>query len=575
MNRVRRISRIAPGLIAILAAAIPATEADDGTTDRPADIVMREQTRRIEMIQRVAPAVVCIYDASRRGGGSGVIIDETGLGLTNYHVAAAMLDTRRGWGGLNDGQLYELEVLGIDPTGDVAMFRLHGRDKFSHAELGDSDAVGLGDEVVAMGNPFILSEDYAPTVTRGLVTGVHRYQWGVGNNLIYSDCIQVDAAINPGNSGGPLFDTDGRVVGINGRISVNTRGRFNVGFGYAISANQIKRFVPALRAGLLAMHGTLAVKVGQRDGLRFTEVSRDGAAGRAGIREGDTLLRIDGLDIASPNHFVSVLGTYPADRHVLVEIQREGAISEHIVRLDPITPDLQAPFSVDQSVNRRQLLRVLKGHRRAVLDASDARSAPAYRLHIAREALTTGRTDGEAPQHFRLTIPADGPPRMTRQYEDGTAGKSIEYDETRTVQRARSGAEPFDLTPWDRMVYAAFYLAQRGLLEPIESLELSRAAHAGGGSLLRRREPTSKIEATQVEVIEWPLGDYAVARLSFGATTSWLLRIDLTATVSGEQATLDVWDYQDAGGMRVPSRVDVRGDDRGFRDDYSLWERLP
>ena len=90
----------------------------------PLSLVLSAEARRIETIERIAPSVVCVFDSHRRGGGSGVLIDPHGYGLTNYHVAAGMLDKRKGWGGLADGVLYELEVLGIDVTGDVAMFRL-------------------------------------------------------------------------------------------------------------------------------------------------------------------------------------------------------------------------------------------------------------------------------------------------------------------------------------------------------------------------------------------------------------------------------------------------------------------
>ena len=153
-------------------------------------------------LSRGLRAVVCVYDEAQRGGGSGVVIDREGYGLTNFHVVAGMMAKRRGWGGLGDGKLYELEVLGVDPTGDVAMFRLTGRDSFPFATLGDSDAVRVGDEVFAMGNPFVLSEDYTPSVSMGIVSGTHRYQYGVLGNLAYTDCIQVDAAINPGNLAG-------------------------------------------------------------------------------------------------------------------------------------------------------------------------------------------------------------------------------------------------------------------------------------------------------------------------------------------------------------------------------------
>ena len=116
----------------------------------------------------------------------------------------------------------------------------------------------VGETVFAMGNPFLLATDFTPTVTFGIVSGTHRYQQGSGNRmLVYPDCIQVDAAVNPGNSGGPLFNEQGEVVGINGRISIGDRGRVNVGVGFAIASNQIKNFIGDLVAGRHAEHGTL------------------------------------------------------------------------------------------------------------------------------------------------------------------------------------------------------------------------------------------------------------------------------------------------------------------------------
>ena len=113
---------------------------------------------------------------------------------------------------------------------------------------------------MAMGNPFLLAEDQRPTVTLGVVSGIHRYQGGSKNLLVYGDCIQTDSSINPGNSGGPLFNLQGEVVGINGRGSFEERGRVNVGLGYAISVNQIKKFIPDLLATKVSLHGTLDAK---------------------------------------------------------------------------------------------------------------------------------------------------------------------------------------------------------------------------------------------------------------------------------------------------------------------------
>ncbi|HUU85483.1 MAG TPA: trypsin-like peptidase domain-containing protein, partial [Phycisphaerae bacterium] len=343
------------GWLALTGAARPAppeVETADRATAFNYDAARRDEQLRIETIARVAPAVVCIYDRRFRGGGSGVIMHPDGYGLTNFHVVADMLDTGAGLAGLPDGKLYELRVLGLDPTGDVAMFRLTGRDRFDFAELGDSDTVDVGDVALAMGNPFVLAEDHTPTVTMGIVTGTHRYQWGRGNALVYSDCIQTDAPINPGNSGGPLFDVHGRVIGINGRISVasGVRGRYNVGLAYAISINQIKRFIPALRRGHVVRHGTLQATV--NGDLIFNELIEDGPAWKVGIRPGDRLLRFGGRRVTSDNHFASLLGTYPEHWPVPISFEHHGEPRHAVAQLEPLSIEQDVPLKIDPEGER-------------------------------------------------------------------------------------------------------------------------------------------------------------------------------------------------------------------------------
>ena len=171
--------------------------------DVPESVKDREQ-RRIRTIEKIAPSVVCVMPASGAGGGSGVLISADGYAISNYHVTSGSGDFMKC--GLNDGKLYDAVIVGIDPTGDVALIKLLGRDDFPFCEPGDSDAVRMGDEVVALGNPFLLAGDFTPTVTYGIVSGVRRYQYPAGTFLEYTDCIQIDASINPGNSGGPLFE---------------------------------------------------------------------------------------------------------------------------------------------------------------------------------------------------------------------------------------------------------------------------------------------------------------------------------------------------------------------------------
>src|SRR5437660_2778987 len=167
--------------------------------------------------------------------------------------------------GLPDGVLYDAVLVGLDKVGDVALIKLlpkkEGQD-FPFAPMGDSDKVRAGDWSLAMGNPFLLATDFTPTVTFGLVSGVHRYQYPEGKGLLeYTDCIQIDTSINPGNSGGPLFNMQGELIGINGRGSFDKRRRINSGVGYAISINQIKNFMAHLRAGLDTDHASLGAIV--------------------------------------------------------------------------------------------------------------------------------------------------------------------------------------------------------------------------------------------------------------------------------------------------------------------------
>src|SRR6185437_4261740 len=111
-------------------------------------------------------------------------------------------------------------------------------------------------------------------ITYGIISGVHRYQYPAGTLLEYADCLQTDAAINPGNSGGPLFDSAGRLIGINGRGSFEKRGRVNVGVGYAISINQIKNFLGYLKSGRIVDHATLGatVSMGDRGTVRVSNI---------------------------------------------------------------------------------------------------------------------------------------------------------------------------------------------------------------------------------------------------------------------------------------------------------------
>src|SRR5262249_44000785 len=221
------------------------------------------EKKRVAVINKVKPSVVAVMARDMRGNltgnGSGVLVDDEGYARTNWHVTSAARSPVMKCG-LPDGKVYDAVLVGLDKVGDVALIKLLPKkagDKFPFALMGDSDKVRAGDWSLAMGNPFSLATDFTPTVTFGLISGVHRYQYPAGTLLEYTDCIQIDTSINPGNSGGPLFNMDGELIGINGRGSFEKRGRVNSGVGYAISINQIKNFMGHLRAGIDTDHASL------------------------------------------------------------------------------------------------------------------------------------------------------------------------------------------------------------------------------------------------------------------------------------------------------------------------------
>src|SRR5262245_48251629 len=156
--------------------------------------VKKAEAERIAVVAKVRPAVTAVFSASMEGGGSGVVIDPDGYALTNFHVVS---DNKALKCGLADGVLYDAVLVGLDKVGDVALIKLLPKEKikgpdgkeidkpFPFVALGDSDAVQPGDWSLAMGNPFLLAADFTPTVTFGIVSGTHRYQYPAGTLLEY------------------------------------------------------------------------------------------------------------------------------------------------------------------------------------------------------------------------------------------------------------------------------------------------------------------------------------------------------------------------------------------------------
>ena len=342
----------------LFAAALTCVVAAPAAAAEVASAVLDAQTQRIAVMDKAKDAVVAVFAPRGDNGGSGVVISPDGYALTNFHVVAPCGKSMKC--GLADGRIYDAVIVGIDPVGDVALIRLFGRNDFPAATMGDSDLVQMGDNVFAMGNPFLLAADFQPTVTCGILSGVHRYQYPSGTLLEYADCLQTDASINPGNSGGPLFDASGKLIGINGRCSFQKRGRVNVGVGYAISINQIKNFLGFLHAGRIVDHATLGATVAFDEDRRVVvnDVLETADAYRRGLRYGDEVLSLGRRPIHTPNGLKNILGTFPKGWRAPMKYSHQGKTQEVLVRLTgvhsenelfdkltkkPMAPELRKP----------------------------------------------------------------------------------------------------------------------------------------------------------------------------------------------------------------------------------------
>ena len=255
--------------------------------------------------------------------GTGVIINSAGYVLTNEHVLSGSTQIRVS---LADGRTFDAELVGGDPASDLAVVLLHADGPLPAPRLGDSDAVMIGETVVAIGNPFGLNH----TVTTGVLSAVNRSIRGDGRE--YHGFLQTDASINPGNSGGPLLNMDGEVIGINTAILGNAQG-----IGFAIPINRARRIVddlirhgevlpawlgiwlqeltPKLREALGAEHST---------GVLISAVYENTPAGTAGVRRGDVLVAVDGAEVRTRRDFYEIARSLTVGQRTKLALDREG-----------------------------------------------------------------------------------------------------------------------------------------------------------------------------------------------------------------------------------------------------------
>jgi len=293
------------------------------------DKVLKVQSDLEETIADVMPAFV------RIGGGSGVLISEDGYFLTNFHVAWQVFKSHETTTVLlPGGATYIARKVGWDPLGDTTLCKLDlpEGEKVPYLELGDSDALEVGQLVIILGNPFSLSNDSNPTVSFGVVSAKNRYicPSKLGTTFLYGDAIQTDAPLNPGNSGGPMISLDGKLLGLNGLIFPRYGYKANTGIGYAVSINQIKLFMKLLKENDVCYHGTingLAFDVSPRKcdpGARLKAVTKGSTAEKAGFRAGDVIIRVNDTKITTPVRFMWIINRYPENTEFKVTVIRGG-----------------------------------------------------------------------------------------------------------------------------------------------------------------------------------------------------------------------------------------------------------
>ena len=257
----------------------------------------------------------------QRSLGSGVIIDPTGIALTNAHVIekASEIEVIT-----LDGSKHKAKVVGVDKKTDLAVLKLDdGKASFKYARLGDSDRIQVGDWVLAVGSPFGLQA----TVTAGIISAKAR-QLDLGP---FDDFLQTDAAINPGNSGGPLVNMQGEVVGINTAIVAG-----HSGIGFAIPSNMARKIYTELRDKGRVTRGWLGVQIqpltpelarsfGSKDskGVLINEVMAESPAAKAGLKPGDILLDFDGKKVEAPADLQRTVGLAQPGQDAKMKVWRD------------------------------------------------------------------------------------------------------------------------------------------------------------------------------------------------------------------------------------------------------------
>lgn len=275
------------------------------------------------------------------GQGSGFIISEDGYAVTNNHVVTNAEEVTVT---LSSGKEYRADVVGTDPKTDLALLKITSEDRFQYVTFAETEA-RVGDWVIAVGNPF----GFGGSVTTGIISARER---NIGNGP-YADFLQIDAPINKGNSGGPAFNLAGEVVGVNTAIYSPSGG--NVGIGFAIPTTVVQEVITDLREKGQVTRGWLGVQIqpvtdeiaesldlAEAKGAIVADVTENSPALKAGIKTGDTILKVNGEDIANPRALARKVATLEPGNDAMLTVYRNGKEETVAVTLGTMPGDEEA-----------------------------------------------------------------------------------------------------------------------------------------------------------------------------------------------------------------------------------------
>lgn len=332
----------------------------------------------------------------RQSLGSGVIVDaREGLVITNNHVIRGADEITVS---LHDGRNFQAEIVGTDPATDVALIKIPP-ENLSALPLADSDALRVGDFVVAIGNPFGLGQ----TVTSGIVSALGRSGLGIEG---YEDFIQTDASINPGNSGGALVNLRGELVGINTAIFSPGQNPGNVGIGFAIPSNMVKQISDQLlefgevrRAYLGVQMQDITPELASAFGLTVqegavvTQVVPDSAAAKAGLQVGDVVTAVDGARLSNADSLRNTIGLMMVGQKVKLDIVRNGKKQTLTAQVTP-SKEVQTNGTVHPKLSGATFGDIEEGSPyfgrvEGIMVYSVKRGSPAWRAGLRSEDIIT------------------------------------------------------------------------------------------------------------------------------------------------------------------------------------------